>query len=91
MRWLHNVLRRWLLSSYGHEVRTTRPASNLWAATSDDNAASISVTPIRNGFLLSRRVVSHTGPDKIEVVHAATVDDLTKLLIAEFAVMRFTK
>lgn len=94
MNWLRRI-RRWLTHSSGPEgyaVPATRSSSShIWSACSEDNPDSITVTVIRNGFLLSRRTTNRNGPDKIEVDHVANVDELGPKLAAMFVAARFTK
>jgi hypothetical protein len=46
---------------------------------------------VRNGFLICRRTYNPNGPDKVDAVYAATIEDLGPLIVAELATVRLTK
>lgn len=53
--------------------------------------ATLTVLPIRNGFLICRRIYNSTGPDEVLALFVATAEELGPLLVAEMAAMRLKK
>lgn len=64
------------------------PVSRL---THPDNTAVLTIVPITNGFLVTRRVYNSNGPDHIEARFVATADQIGTEVIALMAVTRITK
>ena len=92
MNWLRKIVRRWLdaVPATGAESAISR--GNLLDHIADySNPAAVSVVPVRNGFLICRRVYNPNGPDRVDAVYAATIEDLGPLIVAELATVRLTK
>ena len=90
MSWLRRAVRRWLegpmqeASSMGIRGHT----DVLQIMSSSENPKTLTVTPIRNGFLVMGRRYNPSGPDSVDATFAATVEDLTTVLIADLVAAR---
>ncbi len=78
-------------SDKGAIASAPRRSHMLDAMTEEGAPASLTVLPIRNGFLVTHRVYNPNGPDRIEATFAADADDLGAQIIAQLALMRLTK
>jgi hypothetical protein len=97
MSWLRRLIFNWMRKE--QELRNgASPGllrngdhSPLAVLVQDDANRAVSVTVIRNGFLLIRRTFNPNGPDKIDALYAATAEDLGPTLVAEMAAIRLIK
>ncbi len=90
MRWLRRMVRRWLEGPMPEVAPMgSRGQSEVLAVmASSDNPKTLTVTPIRNGFLVMGRNYNPNGPDKIDATFAATAEELTTVLIADLVAAR---
>jgi hypothetical protein len=92
MNWLRKIVRRWLDAVPAANGEAAISRGNLLDQMSDySNPTAVSVVPVRNGFLICRRTYNPNGPDKVDAVYAATIEDLGPLIVAELATVRLTK
>lgn len=94
MNWLRKRVLRWLhkdaMIGVPEKARDDgMMLLNMLSHTESPN--TVTAVPISNGFLVCRRAYNANGPDKVTAVFAATAEEIGPLLIAEMAVMRFTK
>lgn len=88
MNWLRRLFAG---TNRGGMVASRSDASPLHYVSDQDNPASISVIPIQNGFLLTRRKYNPNGPDAVTATFIATPDELGPALVADLAAARLSK
>lgn len=90
MNWLRGLIYNWLHQyEQPNQPRVaTYPSHNLQMLAHEDNNATIIVSPIANGFLLSQRRYNPSGPDKIDAIFVGTPDELGPTLVSLLAQQR---
>ncbi len=78
-------------SGAGSIAEAPRRSHLLDSMSEEGSPGSLTVIPIRNGFLVTRRTYNPQGPDRIDATYAADANDLGAQIIAELAQMRLTK
>lgn len=92
MNWLRKIVRRWLDAVPATKAESDISWGNLLHQMADyTNPTAVSIIPVRNGFLICRRIYNPNGPDRVDAAYAATVEDLGPLIVAELATVRLTK
>lgn len=95
MNWLRKWLLRWLhgQNSLGAMPEKARDDGMvlLGIMSHTESPNTVTTLPIRNGFLICRRVYNPNGPDKVEATFAASAEELGPLLIAELTALRIHK
>jgi hypothetical protein len=87
LHWLHGPV---VLGSAPEKARDDG-ATLLSIMSHTESPNTVTALPIRNGFLICRRVYNPNGPDKVEATFAASAEEIGPLLIAEMAVTRLNK
>lgn len=90
MNWLRGLIYNWLHQYEQPKQRgvEVNPSHNLQMLVHEDNNATISVSPITNGFLLSQRRSGPYGPDMIDATFVGTPDELGPTLVSLLAQQR---
>ena len=81
-------LRNWLLRPTNEMPVSNRRMSPLNVMAHADNSATLTVVPIRNGFLLCNTNYNPNGPDKVEATFASGVSELHDALVVQLTAAR---